>query len=106
MDHASDQTQPKDLGLDYRTALHGVQSAIAHRMSLDPKFKLTDPKHLRVGVDSGFVSIAAISQILVDKGICTLEEFAEYQRLWANNELWMHEEWARNHYGHDKVKFR
>jgi hypothetical protein len=37
--------QPKDLGLSYEEAAHGIQSAIAHEIGLGRK--VITPKHMR-----------------------------------------------------------
>jgi hypothetical protein len=81
-------TRFTDLGLDYRSALHGCQSAIAHRISLNgEKDASASPKHLRMGVDSSMITDAAIVNLLIKKGIFTMEEFDNEVRLAANDEL-------------------
>jgi hypothetical protein len=76
----------KDLGLSYRDALHGVQSAISYEMEMGIG-RATHPKHLRVGVDSAMISDAAVVRLLIEKGVFTEEEFEESLRLQANYEL-------------------
>jgi hypothetical protein len=76
----------KDLGLSYREAMHGVQTAIAHAMS-GGDYEATMPKHLRVGVDSAHVSQAALVDLLVAKAVFTMDEYLESLRLCANDEL-------------------
>lgn len=71
-----------DLGLSYESAMHGVQSAIA-AFYMDS----AEPKHLRVGVDSCFVTDRALANLLIDKGVFTTEEYVEYCRLAANMEV-------------------
>lgn len=82
--------EPKDLGLGYREALHGVQSGVAYAIS-DGR-KEGDPKHLRVGVNSAMIDSAALAWLLVKKGVFTGEEYFEAVRLFANNELASYEE--------------
>jgi hypothetical protein len=81
----------KDLGLEYKTALHGIQTAIAYEMGkaelYGERHMMTESKHLRVGVDSSFITHAGVALLLLEKGIFTLEEYEEAIRLHANNEL-------------------
>ena len=57
----------------YENAAHAMQSGVAAMMAYDPKE--TEPKHLRVGVNSAMVSHAALVTILMEKGLFTLEEY-------------------------------
>lgn len=57
----------------YHAALHAVQSGIAAKMNYDNKD--VSPKHLRVGVNSLFVNDAALVNLLVKKGLFTMEEY-------------------------------
>lgn len=59
----------------YEQAAHAMQTGVAVMMSRGSKE--TDPKHLRVGVNSAMVDTAAIVNLLVRKGIFTLDEFKE-----------------------------
>lgn len=54
-------------------AQHAVQTLIALEMGIDPSF--VQPKHMRVGVDTALVEIGALGELLVDKGVITLEEY-------------------------------
>ena len=94
-----------DLGLSYEEAAHGVQSAIKYRMehSLTPA---TEPKHLRTGIDMSKADQLGLTQLLIDKGIITSDEYCEYMRLAANQELHMHEEQIRTLTGLKGIKFR
>lgn len=53
--------------------VHAMQSGVAFMMNYDTK--ATDPKHLRVGVNNALVEASAIVKLLVDKGICTGDEY-------------------------------
>jgi hypothetical protein len=79
----------RDLGLSYEQAAHGVQSAIAHEMNLPTKSKATDPKHMRVGIDMSKADQLGLVELLIAKGVFTAEEYIEYMRLSANEELAM-----------------
>jgi len=82
--------EPKDLGLGYLEAMHGVQSGVAYDIANGGQN--TTPKHLRVGINSAMVDTAAMAWLLVKKGIIKPEEYAEAVRLFANNELAAYEE--------------
>ena len=80
----------------YRAAVHAMQSGVAMKMNYEPGE--TTPKHLRVGVNSAHVSIAALVKLLIDKGIITLDEYtaanadqmeieAESYRAWLQQRL-------------------
>ena len=77
----------KDLGLTYMEASHGVQSAIVHAMREPEYYSAAEPKHLRVGVDLRASDAAGLARLLIDKGLFTLDEYCEYMRLAANQEL-------------------
>lgn len=89
----------RDLGLPYPAALHGIQTAIKYEMETGQSDK-TSPKHLRVGVDSGFINDAALAFLLIEKGVITMEEYAESVRIQANEEL------AAYQAAHPKITFR
>lgn len=59
----------------YHEALHAMQSGVATEMGVDPK--PTEPKHLRVGINSALVNNEAIATLLIEKGIITQEEYTE-----------------------------
>lgn len=80
-----------DLGLTYEQAMHGIQTAVAYEIERDVAKGMsksaTSPKHLRVGVNAAMAEQGALAQLLMDKGIFTLEEYKESIRLGANYEL-------------------
>ena len=57
----------------YEAATHGMQSGVAFKMTCDPAE--TNPKHLRVGINSAMVEHAALAKLLVDKGVITWDEY-------------------------------
>lgn len=84
-----------DLGLTYEEAAHGIQSVKAAELFGsfgDEAKKKFDPKHMRVGVDLSKSDTMGLASLLIDKGVFTLEEYTEYMRLAANQELAMEEE--------------
>lgn len=91
---------PKDLGLSYEVAMHGMQTAVAYEMNLEGRKSATEPKHLRVGINASMSDHAALVWLLVNKGIITEAEYLEAMRLWANNELALYQE------RHPRMTFR
>ena len=55
----------------YHALAHGVQTAIAFAMANDPTYRATEPKHMRVGVDMGFVQNGALLELLIGTGVIT-----------------------------------
>lgn len=60
---------------DYYKALHAMQTGVAVEMELDNHSVL--PKHLRVGINSAMCDNAALTKLLIAKGIITSEEHIE-----------------------------
>lgn len=61
----------------YFAALHAMQTGVAIEMGIDERASATEPKHLRVGVNSAMVNMAALARLLMDKGIITPEEYTK-----------------------------
>ena len=61
--------------LPYEAALHAMQTGVAYEMERDPGS--TQPKHLRVGVNSALCNQAALVRVLVDKGVFTEDEYRD-----------------------------
>ena len=57
----------------YSAAAHAMQTAVAVKMQHDTKE--TQPKHLRVGINSALVNAGGLVTLLMDKGIITREEY-------------------------------
>lgn len=57
----------------YLAAAHAMQSGVAMAMNYDPS--QTDPKHLKVGVNSAMVTASAIVHLLIAKGVITEAEY-------------------------------
>lgn len=52
-----------------------MQSGVAMEMNYDSKS--TEPKHLRVGVNSAMVESASLAELLINKGVITADEYLE-----------------------------
>lgn len=81
----------------YVAAAHAMQSGVAAKMNYDPAE--TTPKHLRVGVNSAFVSIAALTQLLIDKGVFTMDEYAAAHAKAMQDEVEKYERWLSDRVG-------
>jgi hypothetical protein len=58
----------------YAAAGHAMQTAVAIKMQHDGSE--TEPKHLRVGVNSALSSQGGLVTLLIAKGVFTLEEYS------------------------------
>jgi hypothetical protein len=61
----------------YQAACHAMQSGVAIEMTDPSRSQATDPKHLRVGVNSAMVETSALVELLIDKGVFTAVEWFE-----------------------------
>jgi len=66
-----------DLGR-YLAAAHAMQSGVAAEMGAGIS-GATEPKHLRVGINSAHVASAALARLLIEKGVFTLDEYVAAQ---------------------------
>lgn len=61
----------------YLTAAHAVQSGVAMEMTIPARASATEPKHLRVGVNTALVEGSAVAKLLMAKGVFTEVEYYE-----------------------------
>lgn len=59
----------------YNRDAHGMQSGVKMEMELTPTTSATDPKHLRVGVNSALADHGGLVALLIAKGVFTEEEY-------------------------------
>lgn len=59
----------------YTAAAHAMQSGVKMEMELGSRD--TEPKHLRVGVNSALAASGALADLLIRRGVITEEEYAE-----------------------------
>lgn len=81
----------------YEAALHAMQTGVQMEMNFNSR--PTDPKHLRVGVNSAMVNDQAIANLLMAKGIITQEEYAEAVTVAMETEAARYEKHLSDHYG-------
>lgn len=65
--------EKKTLHKRYMAAMHAMQSGVAAEQARGGKE--TEPKHLRVGVNSALLNQGALAKLLIDKGIITDDEY-------------------------------
>ena len=59
----------------YAAAAHAMQSGVATEMAQGSRD--TEPKHLRVGVNSALVDSGALAELLIKKGVISEAEYLE-----------------------------
>lgn len=96
-----DDTMRRDIDR-YLAAAHAMQTGVAHQMQ-DPSVKETQPKHLRVGVNSALVSSGALAKLLIQKGVITEAEFLAAQAEGMEAEAEDYTARVRVQYGSDNI---
>jgi len=76
---------------------HAMQTGVAIKMQHDPSE--TQPKHLRVGVNSAMCDSAALAGLLIAKGLITEAEYLQAVTDEMEREVGRYEEWCREHIG-------
>jgi hypothetical protein len=64
---------PYDMEERYAAALHAMQSGV--KFMMEQGAKETEPKHLRVGVNSAMVEHAALVKLLIEKGVIREDDY-------------------------------
>lgn len=81
----------------YLAAMHAMQSGVATKQELDPSE--TEPKHLRVGVNSAMMQQGALVRLLIAKGVFTEAEWWSAIADGAEHEVKLYEEWLSDKFG-------
>lgn len=72
------------LWVEYQHLAHAMQTGVLYEKpevyTGDPGSVSNELKHLRVGINSSFVSIDGLSQLLIEKGLFTEHEYVVAQR--------------------------
>lgn len=63
----------KELHQRYYALQHAMQTGVAYESNI--RSGPTDPKHLRVGINTAMVEGAAVVKLLIRKGVITEEEY-------------------------------
>lgn len=88
-----------DKNMTYEQALHAMQSGVA--MEMNNTSKDTEPKHLRVGINSAMINDAALIRLLIKKGLISMDEYLEEIRLETIREVERYEQRLTRYYGKD-----
>lgn len=56
---------------------HAMQAGVATEMNISSRSSATQPKHLRVGINTAMVDHGALVLLLVQKGVITASEYQE-----------------------------
>lgn len=81
----------------YRAAVHAMQSGVA--MEMQAGRADTEPKHLRVGINSALVDSSALAELLIAKGVITEGEYLEAIAAGMEREVRAHESWLSSRLG-------
>jgi hypothetical protein len=94
----TDEERIAQLTEEYKQLAHAMQSGVATEMHL-PYTKQTDPKHLRVGVNSAMVDAGALAGLLIRKGIITELEYVQAIRDGMAAEVEAYQQRLTEYYG-------
>ena len=81
----------------YNAAAHAMQSGVAMEMNFHPS--PTEPKHLRVGVNSAMSDMGGLATLLIEKGVITREEYTKAVADAMEREKQRYEAFLTEHYG-------
>ncbi len=95
-DKINEQDRTQKAATEYQQLAHAMQAGVAAEMH---HTKQTDPKHLRTGVNSALVDIAALAELLIKKGVITEAEYVEAIRDGMAEEVARYEARLSEHYG-------
>ena len=88
----------------YFNAAHAMQSGVAAWRNIDDSE--TNPKHLRVGVNSAMVNNLAVATLLIEKGVFTEEEYEHALAIAMEKEVEGYETRLRHHHNTDNIHLR
>lgn len=101
---SDDNFKFRDLGVEYTTAAHAVQTGILTEMQFrgvvpDANPAINMMKHLRTGVDLQKAETAGLVFLLIKAGLFTLTEYQETMRLAVNEEAARYTDHINEQYG-------
>lgn len=97
IDPTAEEEEKQQLMQEYELLTHAMQTGVAYEIGLPSD--ASSPKHLRVGVNSAMVNDAAMTRLLVEKGIITELEYLRAIRDEMKREVKRYEELLAKHYG-------
>lgn len=81
----------------YHAAAHAMQTGVKAVAHYEPTE--TTPASLRVGVNSAHVSMAALTQLLLDRGLFTMDDYAKANADAMEAEAERYQQRLQNHLG-------
>jgi len=93
----SDIDRLADLKCRYEIACHAMQTGVAYKMAVSPNE--TNPKHLRVGINSAMVETSVLFKIMLKRGLITEIEFYEILCETMEEEAKGYQSWIEVHIG-------
>ena len=81
----------------YTASAHAMQSGVVGLLEVHPE--LAEDKHVRVGINSAHVSVAALTRLLLEKGVFTEDELHAALAAEMHNEVERLEASLSAHYG-------
>ncbi len=81
----------------YLALCHAMQTGVAYEMERHPQ--PTQPKHLRVGVNTAMVEHAALVDLLIRKGLLTRDEYFDMLLVAMEREVHLYEQRLAQEYG-------
>lgn len=81
-----------------------MQSGVAMEMNFHPQ--PTEPKHLRVGVNSAMCDHAALVRLLIEKGVVSEDEYIKVVADEMEREAECYQQRIQEHYGHSGIKLQ
>lgn len=92
-----DENTVEVLKEEYIRLMHAMQTGVEYLRQYDDS--QTDPKHLKVGVNSTLVSSGALVKLLMDKGIITEQEYWDTLVRATREEVHEYEAQLKEHIG-------
>lgn len=86
-----------DDAMRHASAAHAMQSGVAMEMNWNSG--PTDPKHLRVGVNTALSDQAGLARLLIEKGLITNDEYMKAIADEMEREAGRYQERIQEHFG-------
>lgn len=92
-----DENTVEVLQAEYVRLMHAMQTGVEYLRQYDDT--QTDPKHMKVGVNSSLVSCGALVKLLMDKGLITEQEYWDTLVRATREEVHTYEAQLKEHIG-------
>lgn len=88
---------PQEFTAEYERLAHAVQTGVMYELERDPHSGT--PKHLRVGINTVKADLGAMTRLLIDKGVISMDEAFGYMLDGLREEVKMYERSLSTKYG-------